>query len=322
MRSEVSLALWILLTIATSNLPVCAQSVRDDQDRTNVLFPLPDSSHFFDPSSFESGYTCPPCGCDGDESLIGKPGFCHYCGMRLIRLPSGSQGRIARFLSGAFRDSEWTGIYYQKFMYPAFVLGFLLGISLIGGLGKRSGNVFLGLILLSLSLYAFKNQLYGVSYGLTHDFNYLFLPISFISAIGPSLYFYLIRQTEAELELRSQDLIHFAPALVIFGLYLYLFLQEDHVKNAYLISPLDIGFAHYEQLLTILLIFGYGYFGCRRIAKMTPKNSENLVRMRMPDYVWSQRLSWSIIAISMDQARVRVYVFSYFLVSRTTAKTL
>ncbi len=27
-------------------------------------------------------------------------------------------------------------------------------------------------------------------------------------------------------------------------------------------------------------------------------------------------------AISMDQARVRVYVFSYFLVSRTTAKTL
>ncbi len=29
-----------------------------------------------------------------------------------------------------------------------------------------------------------------------------------------------------------------------------------------------------------------------------------------------------IFAISMDQARVRVYVFSYFLVSRTTAKTL
>jgi len=291
MKPQQSASAWMVVLVLFLSQPVLAHHSFHLDTSLEPELAFKEGVTHLDPS-----FTCPPCGCSGDQKMSLIPGFCQECGMKLFQMPTGEQGKIARFFSGFFRDSDWTGMYYQKFMYPAYVLGFLLGLVLIVGPRRNPGNIFLGLILLALSLYAFKNQLYGVSYGLTEDFNFLFFPISFLALIGPSLYFYLNLQINPDRKFTESDMFHFAPALIIFCLYAYLFFQENHIKNAFLISPFDIGFAHYEQVLSIVLILGYGYLGCRKMGQERRANNSELFQSQN-QYVWCQRLSWSVMAL-------------------------
>lgn len=216
-------------------------------------------SNFSDPIAY-TVYKCPPCGCPEDHKHFTEPGLCSSCNMKLY--PVTGSPELAAITGSMLKNNVNT--LYTKFIYPSFIIGILLGfLSLLRRKGK-SFNPFLGGILLVIALYGFKNQLFGISYGLSSDFRTLFVPISFIMLLGPLSYFYIRTQTES-FSWKRKHFIHFIPALLFFIGYALLLLSPDTVKRSFMTTPFEPFFGHYEQLLAVVLLLAYLFYSSKRI---------------------------------------------------------
>lgn len=255
-------------------------------------------------------YSCPPCGCDHDETNFAEPGKCPNCQMKLIPREGGVKGEIAESMSGLFMNNPTMSTFYNKLMYPAFFMGIMLSIFLLANYRSRKANFFLTLIILSLSLYAFKNQLYGVSHSLTDNKIFLFLPISFILALGPSLYFYTRSALHKNFKFGKTDYLHFFPVLAGFSFYLYLFLSSSATKELYLVTPYDTVFSHLEQIIAILFTLHYAYFSFRILRlsdKVSVENGKGNDHLQ-----WHKKLSMALLFLVIFWAMIILVNLNFY----------
>ncbi len=233
-------------------------------------------------------YKCPPCGCPHDEEHFSEPGLCPSCNMKLYPVDESSIEFAA--VSG-FMLKNNVNTLYTKFIYPSFIVGILLGfLSLVRRKGK-SFNPFLGGILLVIALYGFKNQLFGISYGLSSDFRTLFAPISFITLLGPLCYFYIRSQTES-FNWERRHFTHFIPALIFFIGYAFLLLSPDTVKRAYMSTPFEPFFGHFEQLLAVFLLLVYLFYSAKRIRTIEQDSKDKYKRN------WIMRFQFTLLSLA------------------------
>ncbi|MEL6867864.1 MAG: AraC family transcriptional regulator, partial [Bacteroidota bacterium] len=100
---------------------------------------------------------------------------------------------------------------------------------------NRVANRYLALLILLLSLWLCDSffQASGI-YGQNPDF--YFLPIYFSLAFGPLIYFYTKALTLPQFRFKTQDLLHFLPAFLQMGLYLYLQSQSYTFRRNFWIN--------------------------------------------------------------------------------------
>ena len=195
-------------------------------------------------------------------------------------------------------------------MYPAFFMGILISVFLLANYRSRKANLFLTLIILALSLYAFKNQLYGVSHSLTNNKIFLFLPISFILALGPSLYFYTRSALHKNFKFGNLDYLNFLPALVSFSFYLYLFLSSQSTRDIYLVTPFDSAFSHLEQIAAILFTLHYAYFSFRILRLSDKVSVEN--RNGNDHLQWHRKLSVALLSLVIFWALIILVNLNFY----------
>lgn len=90
---------------------------------------------------------------------------------------------------------------------------------------NASANIFLGLLLLSFSLWLC-DTFFRLALVYQQDPNYYFLPIYYSFAFGPLLYFYTLALTSQQFRFKSIYLVHFIPSFFQGTLYLFLQLQS------------------------------------------------------------------------------------------------
>lgn len=172
--------------------------------------------------------------------------------MNLIATNSGSKGTLDQFITPVFYDNI-LGSFYPKVIYPVFIICVLFSayLLIVARFKKHSINPYLGFFILLLSLYAFKNQVYGISEGITGNPRFLFLPISFITALGPLLLLYVISLVDQKkIKTFRWTLL---PSIIFFVIYLLLFFASAEKRAAYQHSDFEPVFGHFEQITAITL---------------------------------------------------------------------
>lgn len=198
-------------------------------------------------------YRCPPCGCNQDELLFLNPGVCPACKMELVQVPKGFAKTVDHQVA-PFLVSGMLGQFYTKLIYPVFAIAILFSLFVFfKNIRGKSLNVFLSGIILVLSLYGFKNQLYGVDYGLTNTFKSLFAPISFILCLGPLVFFYVQSLTKNTFKWKRIYWLHFIPTTLTFAYYSILSIVPEDIKLQFLHSPFEASLSHLEQVLSVFI---------------------------------------------------------------------
>ncbi len=232
------LYIFFLLTLSSSQVPVGGQTDLDAVTR----------------------YRCPPCGCDHDHLFFHEAGTCPRCNMALVAVPMGITRKVDKGIA-PYLATGMLGQLYTKLIYPIFSIGILLSLFLLlKGVRGRSLNIFLTLIILVLSLYGFKNQLFAVKYSLTNSYKSLFTPISFILLLGPLILFYVKSLTESPFKWKARYWAHFLPGGVMFLYYSILFVAPSDVKLQFMYSPFEVRFSHWEQAFTVLIAAVYLFY--------------------------------------------------------------
>jgi len=197
-------------------------------------------------------YRCPPCGCILDKERLDKPGLCKVCRMDLIEVKSEKfenlRERTGKFLKNRASNIE----FYDLVEYPAFLIGFLLGIFYLVNARKAYSNLFLGLMFISLTSYALLFQL-NVDVGprFTIEYRLLFLPLSLISGFGIFLYWYIHSYKNPEFILKKSELILLLPALGLNLYFLYFFLKDTEERIGIAMSSNVLNPVNVEQYLII-----------------------------------------------------------------------
>lgn len=208
-------------------------------------------------------YRCPPCGCNQDAVAFAYQGNCPSCNMQLVALPKGITKKLDHHLA-PYLETGMLGAIYTKLIYPIFAIGILLSLFLLlKGLRGRSLNVYLTGIILVLSLYGFKNQLYAVNYSLTNTYKSLFTPISFIVLLGPLLFLYIKSLTTGSFKWHRKYLYHFVPGVLVFLYYAILAILPEEIKLKFMFSPFEVLLSHSEQIIAVLLGGIYLFFAAR-----------------------------------------------------------
>ncbi|MDP9076701.1 MAG: ABC transporter permease [Bacteroidota bacterium] len=110
---------------------------------------------------------------------------------------------------------------------------------------SRTANRFLGLALATIVLWMIREV--GIDMGLGASFpRWSWLPLQFSLAIGPLIYFYVLKITRPEYKLRWKDLLHLVPVLLQQGVFI-LELRE----NKSIGEPIDNTFT-FQQLNPVL----------------------------------------------------------------------
>lgn len=245
-------------------------------------------------------YRCPPCGCDHDGLLFHEEGLCPRCSMQLVESPIGFSKKIDEELS-PFLETGMLGQVYTKLIYPVFAIGILLSLFfLISSVRRRSLNVFLASVILILSLYGFKNQLYGVNYGLTNSYKSLFTPISFILMLGPLVFFYIKSLTVNSFKWNKYYWLHFLPGGVMFLYYTILLLAPEATKQLFMFSPFEVRLSHFEQFLSVFLGLIYVFQAYRCFKQWKTENVIKNIKLttwifRFLSGLTMLFLSWAVI---------------------------
>ncbi len=234
-------------------------------------------------------YKCPPCGCNQDGKHFAEPGFCTSCNMKLYRV---DEDYIALASTSGSMLKNNVNTLYTKFIYPSFIVGILLGFLSLLRLKGKSFNPFLGGILLVIALYGFKNQLFGVSYGLSSNFRMLFVPISFITLLGPLSFFYIKTQTEA-FTWKRKHFAHFFPAFLFFIVYVVLLLSPDSIKEKYMSTPFEPVFGHFEQLFAVVLLLAYLFYSAKNIRSIERENKDSY------KWNWIMRFQFTLMFLAV-----------------------
>jgi ABC-type antimicrobial peptide transport system permease subunit/AraC-like DNA-binding protein len=81
---------------------------------------------------------------------------------------------------------------------------------------NQAANRFLALALVTIVLWI--SRILGIDIGLsTYITNWSWLPLQFSLALGPFIFFYVLKVTRLEYKFRSKDLLHFSPLLLELG---------------------------------------------------------------------------------------------------------
>lgn len=262
-RQSRTVVLAILMVFMFANAPLLGQGIDLSKygaklcGYTQAKGSLPSEKRIF--------YRCPPCGCSHDYGIHLEKGNCPSCQMPLIAYNEGLTAQIDYKIAPFFKDGV-LGQFYPKLIYPLFAVGILFSsFILIYNFRRNWSNTFLSGLILVLSLYGFKNQLFGIRDGLTSDFQNLFIPISFILLIGPLIYFHVKSSILSYFQWKHRYWWHFSPALFAFIGYSFLLLQPEVVKQQYMSSPFEVSFSHFEQITALLgsmiyLLFSFRLF--------------------------------------------------------------
>lgn len=197
-------------------------------------------------------YRCPPCGCPSDHLLFFEKEKCNTCDMRLVALTKGNLKVVDKTITPIIRGVKFYNL-YSKLIYPIIVISILLSIFLLFNISRyQSPNIFLVLIILVLSLFAFHNQLYDTRNGHTSHWRSLFTPISFILSIGPLIFFYVKKLVSNSFEWRKWYWFHFLPALLMFCFYGVTLFSSHSFQVQFMSSPHGTTFSKYEQLASLI----------------------------------------------------------------------
>lgn len=212
-------------------------------------------------------YKCPPCGCDYENDTFDLPGVCPACGMTLVPLNSGIAASIDQSIAPLFYSSILIKL-YNKVLYPIFLVSIIFTLFFLGkAYLSNNQNIWLLGIILILSLYGFKSQLYGVDYQLTSNVKNLFFPISLISLLGPFLFFYVKSLIAPAAIWRKIDYLHFVPAFVIVSLYTIGFLMPEKKSVHFMASPFEVIISQAEQIWSASMGLLYLYFSIKMYEK-------------------------------------------------------
>src|SRR5438067_12248075 len=75
---------------------------------------------------------------------------------------------------------------------------------------NRAANRFLALAMVTIILWI--ARILGINIGLSaYITNWSRLPLQFSLALGPLIFYYVLKTTRPELKFRSKDLLHFSP---------------------------------------------------------------------------------------------------------------
>ena len=246
-----------------------------------------------------NAFQCPPCGCSQDAIIFSEPGTCPNCQMHLFTV-SESVKQVS-FASYWMNDNY--GKLYHKFLYPAFFMGLLLGLLFL--IKRKGRSYFLGGFVLVLALYGFKHQLYGVEYGLTANYRFQFIPVSFITALGPLAFFYFSSQLD-RFRWKPHYFVHFLPAALFFLAYLIPLLGNDQLKAVFLSSPFEPVFSHPEQIAAILLLLLYLYLISFKLELQKNKSEAT------NNFKWLNRFYFGCMALCHTWAVMLTINFTYF----------
>ncbi|MDW3192381.1 MAG: helix-turn-helix domain-containing protein [Cytophagales bacterium] len=221
------------------------------------LIPISDSTQI-------RRYQCPPCGCEADGHVHSGPGTCESCQMPLVPIESATAIHIDQSIGPLFNDGA-LGIFYPKLIYPVFVISILMGLALFWKFltHKKTMDPFLTLFILVIASYGFKNQIYGVDNGITNNPYYLYLPISWIVAIGPLIWLHVNMVIQKDRQLKRRWTYHFLPAGMIWLGYFVLAIGPDSWRTRLMITPFETAFSHLEQIIALMLGWGYWYLAFR-----------------------------------------------------------
>jgi len=191
--------------------------------------------------------------------VLQQEGVCASCAMPLVNTTTGTKATLDEKVQHLFENGR-LGMFYPKLIYPIFAIAILAGLYALVLSYRGSGlNLYLVLLVLVLSFYAFKNQLYGVQHGLTSTNNSLFAPLSFVLLIGPLIWFYTQSVTDSSFKFWPKHKWHILPALLVFLVYAALSLAPRSTKEAVLSTPFELSFSHIEQIIAMSL--GLMYWG-------------------------------------------------------------
>ena len=202
-------------------------------------------------------YRCPPCGCSNDLRVFDSAGTCDICGMTLVPYKNGIERKLDDIIAPLFFETRYELI-YTKIIYPIFLISCVFSVIMfVRSITKRDPNTYLYAVIFILALYGFKNQFYGTSYQMFDHYKGLFLPLSFISALGAISYFYTKSILDHKLYWNKTILVHLIPAMVFALFYIIgLFSPED--KSIHLLySPYEVRISHFEQIVSVILGMAY-----------------------------------------------------------------
>jgi putative ABC transport system permease protein len=130
----------------------------------------------------------------------------------------------------------------------------------------RAANRFLGLALMIIVLWT--ARILGIDIGLSaYVPHWDWLPLQFSLALGPLIYFYVLKLTRPEYKFRSKDLLHFSPLLLELGA-LVLQVKESIRTGAATYDTLIFRQLNpVLQLLGFVSVGGYLYFANRLIER-------------------------------------------------------
>jgi predicted permease len=131
---------------------------------------------------------------------------------------------------------------------------------------SRSANRFLALALITIVLWIVRMVGIDMELG-THFPHWSWLPLQFSLALGPLIFFYVLKTTRPEYKLRRKDLLHFSPLLL-----------QQGVLALEIRGGIRIGGATYDrlifhqlnpllQLLTFISVATYLYWSFRLIER-------------------------------------------------------
>lgn len=231
-------------------------------------------------------YYCPPCGCSSDHKEYHEPGECESCAMPLIRERSGWAGNVAEVIAPFMRGSSEQATVYSRIIYPTLFGAIFLGFLSVLFFRRRSIELFLALFILCLSLFGLKYQFYGSSYSLFSYQNLILLPISFITLLGPFLFFHSKVLLDERFHFRKVHLLHFIPGAVFFVAYVILFLIPLDEKDWLFTSDFETWIGDIEQIAGIISMIIY-----MTIVSNTMLNGNDAIQERKKkELAWLNRL--------------------------------
>ncbi|MEO0341053.1 MAG: helix-turn-helix domain-containing protein, partial [Bacteroidota bacterium] len=128
--------------------------------------------------------------------------------------------------------------------------------------------------------------------------NYYFLPIFYSFAFGPLLYFYVKQLTDNAFTWRPHYLLHFLPAFLQGGLYVFLQTQDYEFRRWFWFDVHRDYTQRIEFLLTLVSLLIYCYFSFRFVQRYQHLLREHYSEISKINLQWLKFILSSIIVIA------------------------
>ncbi|MDN5285798.1 MAG: macrolide transporter ATP-binding/permease protein [Mucilaginibacter sp.] len=154
---------------------------------------------------------------------------------------------------------------------------------------NRSANRFLALAMVTIVLWI--ARILGIDIGLsTYITNWSRLPLQFSLALGPFMFFYVLRITRPKYKFRSKDLLHFSPLLLELGAQVLEIRDSIKTGAATYATPTFQQLNPVLQLLAFVSVIIYLYLSYRLIGRFYQRLKFNGGDRYRYEFRWLQNL--------------------------------